>query len=121
MGHEVADAALIAVGDVLVALAFPSVAEANLQAAVEKGHHLEAFRQGLEPEAGLLEDRAVGPEAHRGTRAVVRCGTNGRKARFEASAVHEVHVVAFTVPVDLDLDPTGEGVYHGDADPVQAT
>ena len=120
MGHEVADASLVAVGDVLVALALPVVAEANLQATVEKGHHLEAFRQRLEPEAGLFEDRAIRPEANRGARAVVRRGANGRETRLELPAIHEVHVVAVAVPVDLDLDPTGEGVHHGDADPVQA-
>ena len=121
MGHEIADAPLVAVADVLVALALAVVAETNLQTTVEEGHHLEAFRQRLEPEAGLLEDLAVRPEADRGTRTVVRRGADVRETRLEAPTVHEVHVVATTVPVDLDLDPTGKGVHHGDADPVQAT
>ena len=67
MLHVVDDAALVQVGELLLA-AHPLVDEGDLQALVQEGHGLQPLEHGPGPELGAFggEDRAIGPERDRG-------------------------------------------------------
>ena len=66
VGHEVADAPLVLVVHLVVALVRPFVSQSDPQTPVQERHHLEALGQGLKTESSLVEDRHVRPEANGG-------------------------------------------------------
>src|SRR2546423_1616882 len=115
---EVGDAVLVAEGDLLLLVGgtFPLVAQGDGQAAIEEGHLLQAPVDGLEDELDRLEDLRVRPERQAGP------GLPGDLALLQLAGLGVAVLLAPDVPilVDLDVDPGGQRVDHGDADPVQA-
>ena len=71
MLHVIDDAARVAVGLLRLVLG-ALVLEADLEAAVQKRHDLQALEHRLGPELGLLEDAWVRPERDEGARASPR-------------------------------------------------
>ncbi len=106
---EVDDAAGVAEDDGL-RLGVPVVLEADLEALVQEGHHLQALDQGLGPELDLVEDGGVRPEADGGAGAVPGRLAGDLELGLELAALGEVHEVALALAVDLDLAALGEGV-----------
>src|SRR5581483_5664630 len=115
---EVDDAAGVLVVDLLL-VARPLVLEADLEALVEEGVHLQALDHRLRAELGLVEDRAVGPERDRGAGAAAGRVADDRQLRDDLAAVAELHPVAFALAVDLDDQLRRQGVDHRHAHAVQ--
>ncbi len=101
------------------AVGVPLVLQADLEALVEEGHHLEALDQGLGPEVDLVEDGGVRPEADGRAGAVPGGLARDLQLRLDLAPLGEVHEVALALAVDLHLAALGEGVDHRDADAVE--
>ncbi len=117
---EVDDPAGVAVGDRLGAVVGALVLEADLEALVEEGHHLQPLEDGAGGELGGLEDGGVGPERHGGAGAATGGVAHHLELAGGLAAVGEGHLVVLAVAVDLDDEPRGEGVDDRDADAVEA-
>ena len=72
VGNKIPNTPLVPVFHLVMVPVRSLVAESDLEAPVQKGHHLEPLGQGLKSEAGLIEDRPIGPEAHGGPGPTVR-------------------------------------------------
>ena len=94
----------------------PLIGEGDGQALVEKGHLLQAARDGLEVVIGGLEDIRVRPESDRGARLL------GLLALLDAAWHGALVSLEPFVPVagDVGFQPGRQGVDHRDADAVQA-
>ena len=97
------------------------VLEADLEALVEEGHHLEPLEDGASGELQGLEHGAVGPEGDGGARAPARRVADDLELGLHPAAVDELHAVVLAVLVDLDDQAAGERVHHGHAHPVETT
>ena len=98
----------------------PLVDEADLEALVEEGHHLQALDDRLGPELDLLEDGRVRPEGDRGPGPAPGRRAGDLELAGRLAAVDELHDVVVAVAVDLEHQPGGQGVDHRDPDAVQA-
>ena len=97
------------------------VGEADLQALVEEGHHLQALEDRLGPELDLLEDRRVRPERHRGAGAAPRRRA-GRLAACSLSSPPSANSISWCLP-SRSISSTSlrrQGVDHRDPHAVQA-
>ena len=120
MLHVVDDAAVVLEHLVLLA-ALALVAELDLEALVQVGHHLEALGHGLGAELDLVEDRRVRPERHDRARGPgLRRRSDHLERAVGAPAVAERHLVALAAAVDLQDEPGGERVHDRGAHTVQA-
>ena len=101
MPHVVDDPALV-LEDLRRLAVGPLVDEADLQALVEEGIHLQALQDRLGPELDLLEDRGVGPERHRGPGAAPGCLPGDLELADRAYHRRlELHDMVVAVTVDL--------------------
>src|SRR5579871_912924 len=98
------------------ALAGPLVRERQDEAGVEVRQLVEALGEDLGVEHGLYKDVLVRQEPHRRAGAVALAGD---AQRAHALAAFEPLFEAFAIPADLDLEPPGQRVDHGDAHAVQ--
>ena len=137
IGHVILDAVLVAVChgtmeflDRVVAVAghlvarlvdFAQVGQGDAQAAVEKGHLLEARTQGLKIVDRGFEDLRVGPEGHGGACrfAVLHGLALGERCRRMLVDVRLGPMEALTT--HLDLHTRGQRVDHGDAYAMQTS
>ena len=122
LSNKVADAVLIAVHRPVGAAGAvgPQVSELDLQVAVQKRHHLEPLQQGLGPEPHVVEDALVGPEANGGAGPTIGAVTHHLEVVGDVAAIGKRHGVPLAAPVDLHLEPGGQGVHHRHAHAVQA-
>ena len=118
--HVIDDPTGVAVGLLGLALR-PFVFEADLEALVEKGHHLQAFEHGLGPELGFFEDGGIRPEGDQRARPAPGRGPDHLQRALGPAPVGELDPVPVAAPVDLEDEPGRQGVHDRHADSVQAT
>ncbi len=119
MLHVVDDASGVAVR-LLLLVARTLVLEADLEAAVQKRHHLQPLEDRLGTEFDLFEDRRVGPERDARAGAPPRSVADHFERADRRAPVAKLHPVPLAVPVHFEHEPPGEGVHDRDADAVQA-
>ena len=118
MADEVDDPVLV-LEDLRRLAVGPLVHEADLEALVEEGHHLQPLHHRLGPELDLLEDGRVGPEGHGGAGPPPGRLAGDLELADRLAAVLELQDVVVTVAVDLQHQPGGQGVDHRDAHAVE--
>ena len=100
------------------------IANTDLETAVEKRHHLEAFLQGLKAVVGLVEDRTVGPEPNRGAGArcaVSSVGASPVTARRSLSSPPSPNAMAWRLPSrSISTSTRAESDDHRDTHAVEA-
>ena len=115
-GDKLPDAALIAHGVALL-LAGPGVGDGDAQARIQEGLLPHAGVQGLIVVYQGVEHLRVRLEGHGGAGAG---GLAQHRHLLGDAAPGELHLVNFTVLLDLHLQPLGQGVHHGRAHAVEA-
>ena len=116
VAHILADAALVA-EDVPLLPALALVADVDGEAGVQKGLLAHAGVQHVVVVDDLVEHLGVGLEAHGGAVAV---GLAEHMDGLDDLAAGELHAVALSLLVDLDLEPLAQRVDDRSADAVQA-
>jgi hypothetical protein len=76
--------------------------EADLEALVEEGHHLDALEDRAGVELRRLEHGGVGPEGDGGAGPAVRRVAQDPQLLGDGAAGGEGHLVPLAVAVDLD-------------------
>src|SRR3546814_17968041 len=84
--------------------------EADLEALVEEGHHLDPLEDRAGREVGGLEDRAVGPERDGGAGAALRNVADDLELGLGDAAVGELHALPIALSVALHHSAGGESV-----------
>ena len=119
MADEVDDPVLV-LEDLRHLAVRPLVDEADLEALVEEGHHLEPLHHRLGPELDLLEDGGVRPERHGRPGPAPGRLAGDLELADRLAPVLELEDVVVAVAVDLQDQTGGQGVDHRDAHAVQA-
>ena len=103
----------------LILLAAGFVMQLDGQARAEHGLGAQVVAHGAQVEAGTVEVLRVRPEADPGA-GVASADAADHGQRAGTLAVGKGHVVLVALALDPHLQARGQGIDHGDADPVQA-